>query len=400
MPDKYTTLSRFEFIALVAMLTAIVAFSIDAMLPALPEIAQALAPDTPNKAQLIISSFVLGLGFGTLFTGPLSDSFGRKPVVIAGSVLYGIGSLIAWHSAGIETLLAARVLQGIGAAGPRVVAVALVRDLYSGRSMARIMSLVTMIFILVPAVAPSIGAVLIHWLGWRQIFLAFIVFAAIASLWLALRQPETLPREQRRALSPRALWQAAREVLSHPTVRLSIVAQTLLLAMLFSTLSQIQQLFGSTFGRANSFPLWFGAIALSAGVGSVLNARLVMRLGMQRLALGITMAQIVLSGIATLAFLSPLPLQVTFVIFVPWVASIFFQISLSMGNLTALAMEPMGHLAGMATALMSSLATMGAAIIAAPIGQLYDGSPLPLAVATCALSVAASWVIAKTPRDA
>lgn len=398
-PVPRTPLSRPEFIALVAMLTAIVAFSIDSMLPALPEIAQALSPEALNQAQLIISTFVLGLGVGTLFTGPLSDALGRKPVVLGGAALYCVGALIAWRAADLRVLLLARLLQGLGGAGPRVVAMAVVRDLYAGREMARVMSLVAMIFVLIPAIAPSLGAVLIAWLGWRQIFLAFIVFAAATSLWLMLRLPETLPPERRSALSWTRQWRSAREALSHPVLRNSVLAQTLILGILYGTLSQIQQLFGTTYGQGESFPIWFGAIALCAGLGSILNARLVTRLGMRLLALWVMRAQVALSALMVGAFVLPLPGSVEFAFFVIWVASVFIQMSLSMGNLTALAMAPMGHIAGMAAALMSSVATIGAAILAAPIGLLFDGTALPLALASCALAAAAAWIIARLPAD-
>ncbi|WP_372833859.1 MFS transporter, partial [Puniceibacterium confluentis] len=150
-------MSRVEFIALIAMLFATIAFSIDSMLPALPEIGAALSPGNLNRVQLVITSFVLGMGIGTFFTGPLSDTFGRKPVVLCGAILYIVASLVAARAQSLEVLLAARVVQGLGAAGPRVVALAIIRDLYQGRGMARIMSFVMIVFTLVPAIAPSMG---------------------------------------------------------------------------------------------------------------------------------------------------------------------------------------------------------------------------------------------------
>ena len=168
-----------EFIALIAMLFATIAFSIDAMLPALPEIAQELTPADPNKAQLIVTSFVLGMGLGTLFAGPLSDSFGRRNVILAGAVLYCAASAVAMIAPSLETVLAARVVQGLGAAGPRVVSLALVRDLYKGREMARIMSFAMMIFMVAPAAAPLLGQQIISLAGWHAIFIAFILFAVL-----------------------------------------------------------------------------------------------------------------------------------------------------------------------------------------------------------------------------
>ena len=163
-------LSQPEFIAMIAAAMALTAFSIDSMLPALPEIAQALTPDGPNRAQLVLTSFVLGMGIGTIFTGPLSDSFGRKPVILGGALLYVIGATLAGQAESLETMLASRIIQGLGVAGPRVVAIAIVRDLYQGRPMASIMSYAMMIFTLVPAVAPLLGSYIIVSFGWRAVF--------------------------------------------------------------------------------------------------------------------------------------------------------------------------------------------------------------------------------------
>ncbi len=260
-PGPAQRLSRGEFIALMGMIFATVAFSIDAMLPALPEIAQALTPDDPNLAQLVLTSFVLGLGIGTLFTGPLSDSFGRKPVIMAGAALYVMGAILAYLAPTLELLLAARILQGLGAAGPRVVATAIIRDLYSGREMAQIVSFAMLIFTIFPAVAPMIGAVIIWGFGWRAIFLAFLIFSALSVGWLLIRQSETLPRAARRPFRLTSLWQAFRETLDLRQMQLSIVVQTLIFGALFGMISSIQPIFDETFGRAASFPFWFAFIA-------------------------------------------------------------------------------------------------------------------------------------------
>lgn len=194
--------SRAEFIALIAMLFAIIAFSIDAMLPALPRIGAELSPEAPNRAQLIVIAFVLGMGAATLFAGPMSDALGRKPMIIGGTALYILGAALAWAAPSLEWLLLARVLQGVGAAGPRVVGMAIVRDLYGGREMARILSFVMMVFMLVPAIAPLVGSWIIAAAGWRAMFGAFVIFAGIATLWLALRLPESLPPAARCACPP------------------------------------------------------------------------------------------------------------------------------------------------------------------------------------------------------
>ena len=196
-------LGQTEFLALMAMLFATIAFSTDAMLPALPTIENELTPDAPNRAQLIVTSFLLGMGVGTLITGPLSDSFGRKPTVLAFAALYIGGAFLAWVAPSLELLLAARVIQGLGAAGPRVVGLAIVRDLYSGREMARLVSFIFLVFSLFPAFAPLIGEGVIALAGWRAIFIAFMAFSLISVIWMALRLPETLAPEDRRPLRAR-----------------------------------------------------------------------------------------------------------------------------------------------------------------------------------------------------
>jgi DHA1 family bicyclomycin/chloramphenicol resistance-like MFS transporter len=390
MPTK--PVSQGEFIALIAMLFATIAFSIDAMLPALPEIGAELSPANLNRAQLVLTSFVLGMGIGTFFAGPLSDSFGRKPVIFAGAALYILAAALAFVAPSLELLLAARVVQGIGAAGPRVVSVALVRDLHSGRQMARVISFAMMIFTVVPAIAPLLGAAIMGVTGWRGIFPAFILFAAVAMAWLMLRQPETLPRPARRPLQARPLWQALTEVLAHPIVRSSLIVQTLCFAVLFGTLSSTQPLFETTFARADEFPMWFALIAVLSGGASLINAALVVRLGMRRMVSVTLLAQTGLSlGFALLWQFGGLTPGGLFPVYLLWTVSLFFVAGLTLGNLNAIALEPMGHIAGMAASATGAIATVASVAIAAPIGLAFNGTPLPLALSTaglCALGVA------------
>lgn len=380
-------MSRGEFIALIAMMFATIAFSIDAMLPAMPDIGQELSPDDVNRAQLILTSFVLGLGIGTFVTGPLSDSFGRKPVIFAGLALYVVAAAAAWYSTSLEWILVARVVQGVGAASPRIVGIAIMRDLYSGREMAKMMSIAMMIFTIFPAFAPMMGAFIIAVTGWRGIFLAFILFAAITAIWMAVRLPEPLPRENRRQFRAPLLLDAVREMLGHPTVRLSILVQCLCLGMLFTLLSQVQPVYDVIFGNADSFPFWFGAVALISGGASILNAAIVGRVGMRRMVTWSLAAQIVVSGAILLVSDIGLSLDAMFALFVIWQTSVFFIAGTTLGNLNAIAMEPMGHIAGMAASVIGAIATVCAVLIAAPIGLLFDGTLYPLAIGifTCAL---------------
>lgn len=395
-PADPRRLSRPEFVAMIAMLFATIAFSIDAMLPALPEIAGALTPEAPNRAQLIVTAFVLGMGAGTFVTGPLSDAFGRKPVILGGAALYVLGAALAWAAPSLEALLAGRLIQGLGAAAPRVVAIAIVRDLYAGRGMAKIMSFVMTVFTLVPAAAPLLGSLIMAAVGWRGIFGAFALFSVATAAWLTVRQPETLPPSARRPLRLGRLASAAREVFSHRVVVVTTAAQSLAFGALFAVISTIQPVFDQTFGRAASFPLWFAAIALVSASASLLNAALVERLGMRRIARASLGAQAAASGAAALLLgTGALSGEAAFAAYVLWCGSVFFTAGLVMGNLNALAMEPMGHIAGMAASVIGAVSTVAAVLIAAPMGLAFDGTPLPIVLGVAAAAALAALLVAR-----
>jgi DHA1 family bicyclomycin/chloramphenicol resistance-like MFS transporter len=370
-----------EFVALIGMMMAMAAFSIDSMLPAMAEISAELTPAIPNRAQLIVTSFVLGMGLGSLFTGPLSDAFGRKPVILGGTAIFIIGSALAWVAGSLELVLAARVLQGLGVAGPRIVILAIVRDLYTGRQMARVMSFAMIVFALVPAIAPLAGAGIMWLVGWRGIFLAFVVFALISGSWLARRQPETLALQDRRPFRVGAIVAGIGEVFAIRRVVLVIAALSLVFAILFIAISTTQQVFDQSFGRAAEFPYWFGAIALISGAASLLNARVVVQLGMRPVVAAALFSEVVLSAIMTIAITSGvLGDAIYFPAYLLWLLSIFFVAGLTIGNLNALGMEPLGHMAGLGASIIGSASTVAAVAIAIPIGFAFDGTPLPLAI--------------------
>ncbi|OYX45473.1 MAG: multidrug MFS transporter [Rhodobacterales bacterium 32-67-9] len=380
-PQHVRRLPAGEFTAMLALLFATIAFSIDAMLPALPAISAELSPDAVNNAQLVLSLFVLGMGVGTLFVGPISDAIGRKITIAWGAALYVIGAALAWHSTGLEALLLARFLQGLGASTSRVVGMALVRDLYAGREMARIMSFVMMVFMVVPALAPLIGQAIIGNFGWRAIFLAYILFALVSLSWVSLRQAETLAPEDRRPLTAGNLWLGLKEVLSSAEVRVYILVMSLGFGQMFSLLSSIQQVFDTTYGMAQSFPLWFAGIAAFSASASFINSRLVMRVGMRRLATLAYAGSAVLSLVAvTLIGLHLVGGMASFAVFYIWGTSIFFIAGLTFGNLNALAMQKLGHIAGMATSVITAISTVVAALIAAPVGLAYDGTAVPVII--------------------
>ncbi|WP_223421218.1 multidrug effflux MFS transporter [Tateyamaria pelophila] len=371
------SLGKVEFIALMAMMFATIAFSIDAMLPALPAIAADISPDVPSQVALILTFFVIGMGVGTFFMGPLSDAYGRKPVLYLGLAIYALGAVLSWIAPTLELMLAARVLQGLGAAGPRVVSAAIIRDLYSGRAMASILSLTMMVFLLVPGVAPLIGMMITKAFGWRMIFGAFLLFGVILLIWFGTRMRESLPVEDRRPMKWALMVDAIRQMLVHPTVRLSILVQTITMMILFTILTMVQPIFELAFDRAESFPYWFGAIAAISGVASLLNAKIVGRYGMRKLITWALSVQVLISLTFVLFLFTDM--HGVFAFYILWQFGVMFQSGLTIANLNAIAMEPMGHIAGMAASVIGSVSTVMGACIASLVSMIFDPTPLALA---------------------
>ena len=362
-----------EFVSLVALLMSLVALAIDAMLPALPAIGRDLEAPRPNDVQFVITSLFLGLGLGQMLFGPLSDRIGRKPAIHLGLALFMVGCLVSVFASTFEAMIAGRVLQGIGVAGPRIVTVALVRDQYEGPRMARLMSFALAVFILVPTVAPALGQGILWLGGWRAIFGTFFAAAAIAFAWFTLRQPETLPAERRRPFSPSAIGWGVIEVLRIRAALGYTLATGFVFAPFVAYLSSAQQIFQDAYGTGALFPVYFGVLALAIGGASLVNGRLVMKHGMRRLSksAAVSIALISLAAWAgAFAFGGLPPLW----LFMAYLLAVFLCIGLLFGNLNALAMEPLGHIAGVGAAVVASLSTFISVPLGALVGQSFDGT--------------------------
>ena len=375
-----------EFILLVALLNAMVAMSIDTMLPAIGSIAQELGAADPNSRQYIITTFFAGLTLGTLIYGPWSDSLGRKPTIVVGLAFYALGSLICLFSHSFPMILIGRFVQGFGASAPRIVSIAMVRDGQGGAAMARVMSFVMMVFMLVPMLAPSIGQLVLLFASWRLIFAGFFAVGIIAGLWLWFRQAETLPRDRRTPLSVGALVTAAGEVLRSPVAMGYTLASGMIFGAFISYLGTSQQIFAEQYGQGAYFALWFAFFAGGMTLAMMVNAKLVMRYGMRKLSSLALKGFLALSGVFLVASLMlhghpPLWALAAF-LFVT-----FFFSGLMFGNFNALALEPMGRIAGMAAAISGALASLTAIVTGGYIGQLYNGTVIPLVAGFAGLGV-------------
>ncbi len=371
------SLRQGEAVALMALMMSLMAMSIDAMLPALAEIGRDLGVRHANQAQLVIAALLLGMTSGQLIYGPISDSVGRKPAIYAGLALFCAGSILCLVATSFPLMLLGRVLQGFGAAGPRIVVVALVRDQYAGNAMARIMSLVLTTFILVPAVAPAIGQGILLVASWRAIYGVLLVLGLVTLIWFGLRQPETLPLERRVSFSLAKIALGVRETCTHRVALGYTLAAGLLFGAFLGYISSAAQIFQGLYGVGRLFPLYFGGLALAIGGATYLNSRLVMRYGMRRLA---PLAVGVLGGCSALFLVIAFAAggQPPLWALVADLGIVFFCFGMVFGNVNALAMEPLGHIAGVGSAVVGTITSIMSLVLGTLIGQAYDGTVLPL----------------------
>jgi DHA1 family bicyclomycin/chloramphenicol resistance-like MFS transporter len=391
MTHPHTMPSK-EFTLLMALLMSVVAITIDALLPALGMIGAELKVAHPNQVQLVIGFIFAGMALGQLVAGPLSDALGRKPVLYGGLALYLMGSVFCYFADSFELLLAGRLIQGLGVAAPYVTAVSVVRDKYSGRHMAQVMSLVMMIFILVPAIAPTLGQVMIHMGGWRSIFMLYIGYALVIGGWIMFRLEETLPPERRMPFRFSAFKHSLKIILSNRTTTLYMISMGLMFGSFIGYLGASQQIFQDQYGTGEKFSLYFGALALVLGAASLTNSKFVMRFGMRNIALN-AMA-VVVAASAFFVALHGMAAAVTLPMFMGYATVIFFCFGLMFGNLNSVAMEPMGEVAGMASALIGCVSSLISLSLGTFIGQMYDGTMLPIAMGFMVLNGMA-WLLMK-----
>lgn len=373
-----------EFVCLIAAFMALNALAIDSMLPALPDIGEGLGLTTDNSRQWVITAYLLGFGVAQIVYGPLADRFGRKPVLMAGLVIYVLFAVASAFAPTFETLIAARVATGVGAAATRVLAVSIVRDRYSGRTMARVMSLSFLVFLGVPILAPTVGQLILVVAPWRWIFGVLALCGAGVLVWAAVRLPETLHPEDRMPIRAGRIARAFREAVTN---RLSIgytLAMTAISGALFGFINSSQQIFFDVFRAPGLFTTVFAGIAAGIAVASVLNARLVVRLGSRMISHSALIGFIAVGAIHTAVTLTGHETLWSFAILQ---GLTMFCFGLIAGNFGAMAMEPMGHIAGTASSAQGFISTIGGSLLGFLIGQSFDGSVTPMALGITVMGV-------------
>ncbi len=385
-----------EFVAIVALMMAVTAMSIDNLLPAFPVIEAHFGLSDPNRAQLLVYVYMIGFGLAQVVYGPVSDTYGRRPVFLASLALYAAGCALAMAAPSFEWLLAARVIQGLGAAGGRVLSTAIVRDRFAGREMASVMSLIMMVFLIVPMVAPAVGGLMLSFGSWTYVFVSMLVLAAVLAVWFTARMPETLHPEYRRPLSLSATGQAVMLTLRTRVAIGYATALGLMTGCIMGYVGSAQQLFDTGLYRLGPlFPLAFGLVAGAMGTATLVNARLVRTLGMRTLSHAGTAAFVAVGLVQVglgLAYAGKPPLPV----FLAVLSLNQFLISFAMPNFNALALQPLGSIAGTASSFLGFYTTMLGASCGYVIGAAFDGSTLPIGIGYAALGGLALLVVAWT----
>ena len=385
--------SFLEFVVLIALVMGLISLSIDNLLPAFEPIRGQFGIADPNELQLILTSYLAGFALMQLVWGPVSDVVGRRPVLMMGLAIYTAGTVLAILAQSFETLLIARAVQGAGGAAARVLAVTIVRDRFEGRDMARVMSLTMMIFIVVPVIAPATGGFILAIGSWRLIFVSMLLLVLVVAFWFGLRMPETLRPQFRLQFSVAQIAASIGRTVTTRAAFGNATAMALTMACLMAYLGMSQQIFETDiYALGQWFPLAFALIATSMGAASFVNSRLVKRLGMRRLSHAGIIGFIVMATVLVVEawlFDGRPPL----LLFGLALAGAHFLMSLTMPNFNAMAMEPLGDIAGTASSVIGSYTTLVGALGGFLIGQTYNHTTMPLALAYLGLGLACLGVI-------
>jgi MFS transporter, DHA1 family, multidrug resistance protein len=385
-PPILGKLTKNWFIALCAALMALNALAVDIMLPGLQQIGESLDVADENSRQFVVTAYLIGFGIAQLFFGPISDRFGRRKPLFFGFVIYILSAFAVTLSPSFAVLLALRFVQGIGSAATRVVTVSIIRDVYGGRQMAEVMSLIMMVFMVVPVIAPGTGQIILLFGNWHLIFVFMGVVGALVGVWAWRSLPETLAPEDIRPFTPQVIMQGFKIVLSNRSALFYTLASAVLFGALFGFINSANQIYIEVYQLGEWFPLAFAGVALFMALSSFVNSRLVGRWGMRRLSHGALFGFIAINAIwLGLEILGPEPLP--FPIFITIFAVAMFLYGWIGSNFNSLAMEPLGHVAGTASSVLGFTTTIGGAALGAFIGQAYNGTALPLVAGYCILSI-------------
>ena len=386
---------NFEFVALMASLMAIVALTIDAILPAISIIGTAIHSEDPTVNQLLITMIFLGLGVGQLFFGPLSDSYGRKPIVYVGFIVFTFASVICLFAPNIEVMILGRILQGIGLSAPRTIVISIIRDSYKGDYMAKVMSFVVVFFILIPIVAPAIGKLILDQFGWKAIFYMQLLFALIVALWFWKRQKETLKPEYKVSFSIKLFIDGTKEFVKHKETIAFTMISGLITGAFLVYLSASQHIFENQYALKEVFPYIFAGLSISIGLSTFLNGTLVLRFGMRKLSFMALITFCVIAVLYVIVFWSSNNPNIY--VLVAFLFAQFFCLGFMWGNFRSIAMEPIGHIAGIGAAINGFVSTLLSIPIATLVGYYVKDTvwPMFLGLAICGIGSLIIFILSK-----
>lgn len=366
------------------------ALSTDPMLPALPEIGRDLGVANANDRQLIISIYFLGLGAGSLLFGILSDRFGRKKVMGGALVLFVLSTIACAVAQSFALLLIGRASAGFFAGASRVISVGIIRDRFKGDAMARVMSLILAVFMLIPVVAPSFGQAILWFAPWRWIFWILAIQAALILIWMIVRMPETLAPENRLRMNATTIFRTIGAVLTNRSAAGYMLASGVVMSGLIGFILSVQQIFFDIFDARSFFPIAFAVMAGSMGVGSLLNSRLVSRFGARRLSQGAVISMIVTNAMHLGVIASGHENMVSFMVFQ---SATMMAVAFTASNFGAISMEPFAKGAGAASSFQAFLTTALSSALGSIVGRAFDGTTLPATLGMLIFGFAALLIV-------